>query len=174
VQGTKFNLLKAEVGTVAKVTLDRNTKGIIEKVKGFVDEFNSLLKFIDEKTKINFEEPEEGTDGKSTVQSKGALAGDSTVRRIRNELRNLMTAPIESLNEKTQYTSLSRIGITSSTSDGSLKIDDEDLTKAIEEDFDGVRRLFAASGWSDNPAHEMGRFTKETQTGSYAVDTTAA
>jgi flagellar capping protein FliD len=173
VQGTKFNLLKAEVGTVAKVTLDRNTKGIIEKVKGFVDEFNSLLKFIDEKTKINFEEPEEGTDGKSTVQSKGALAGDSTVRRIRNELRNLMTAPIESLNEKTQYTSLSRIGITSSTSDGSLKIDDKDLTKAIEEDFDGVRRLFAASGWSDNPAHEMGRFTKETQTGSYAVDTTA-
>jgi flagellar hook-associated protein 2 len=173
VQGTKFNLLKAEVGTVAKVTLDRNTKGIIEKVKGFVDEFNSLLKFIDEKTKINFEEPEEGADGKSTVQSRGALAGDSTVRRIRNELRNLMTEPIADLNSKTQYTSLSRIGITSSTSDGSLKIDDEDLTKAIEEDFDGVRRLFAASGWSDNPAHEIGRFTKETKTGTYAVDTAA-
>jgi flagellar capping protein FliD len=53
---------------------------------------------------------------------------------------------------------------------GHLEIDEEDLKKAVKTDLEGIKRLFSANGFSDNPGHEMGRFTEDTKTGTYDVD----
>ncbi len=170
VQGTKINLKKASPGQTVKVSLSHDIGGITNKIKEFIDEYNALLKFIDEKSKVEVKEKKDGESGGATVGSKGPLAGDSTVRRLRAEIQKLFTSQVDELNGITQYSSLARVGITSSKTDGSLEIDNEDLKKALETDFDGVRRLFAASGVSDNPEWELGRYTKDTESGVYAVD----
>lgn len=180
VRGTTFVLKEADPTKTVKLSLDLDNDAIKGKIKEFVEEYNALVKFIDQKSKITFEEDSSSQDFSDQTSraektmSKGEFAGDGTVRRIKADLAQLMTGPIQVLAEKTQYTSLSRIGIvTGSGNDGTLDIDDEDLDKALETDLDGVRRLFANTGWSDNPEMEMGRFTDDTKTGKYFIDTDA-
>lgn len=177
VDGTTFNLKKVtEPGETVKLSLSRDFDGITEKVQGFVDEYNALLKFIDEKTSVNVEDDDDSnslpTDDRDndSSESNGALAGDLSVRRLRNEIQQLMTSTVSELEGVTQYTSLSRVGITTNGNTGLLEVDKEDFKDALRTDFDGVRRLFSASGYSDNPNHELGRFTKDTTPGSYFVD----
>lgn len=175
VQGTTFQLKKAtEPGEVVQLSLGRDYSGITEKVQSFVDEYNALLKFIDEKTKVSVEEDDDSSalpgEEKKEEGSKGELAGDMSVRRLRNEIQQIMTSTVTELEDITQFTSLSRVGITTNGSTGLLEVDKEDFEKALKTDFDGVRRLFAASGYSDNPNHELGRYTKDTKAGTYFVD----
>jgi flagellar hook-associated protein 2 len=166
VQGTKINLHKADPGEVVKVSLRQDNDGIVNKIQTFVDEYNSFFKFVDEKTNVEVDEDGERT----SVSKKGPLAGDSTVRRLKNEIQRLFTSQVQELEGVTQFSSLSRIGITSAKSNGHLEVDKEELVKALESDFDGVRRLFAASGVSDNPEWELGRYTDDTESGVYSVD----
>jgi flagellar hook-associated protein 2 len=173
--GTTFNLKKAEIGTTIKVSLTRDLDGIKKKVQSFVEEYNSLMKFIKEKTKVDVsaapkKDPNDPTSAKSVVQSKGALAGESEVGRLRAQIQKIVTDPVDELKSKTQYISLSRIGVVTDPTTGELTTKDDQLTKALQTDFEGVRRLFGPSGWSDNPNHEMGRFTKDTQTGTYKIN----
>ncbi|MGL1902363.1 MAG: flagellar filament capping protein FliD [Fibrobacterales bacterium] len=173
VRGTKINFhgLPEVPGEAVKVSLTRDYKGIEERIKGFIEQFNSVMDFIDEKSKVNVKEKEAGdSSSQSEVEDKGVFSGDSTVRRLKQELRNMMTGAIEELSTQTQYTSLSRIGITTNSTSGHLEIDSEDLEKALSMDFEGVRALFVAQGNSDNNLHEMGKYTDETQTGSFVID----
>lgn len=177
VQGTTFNLKKVtDPGETIQLSLGRDFAGITEKVSGFMEEYNSLLKFIDEKTKVQVSESDQSqndfdsNDSKEDESKKGVLAGDMGIRRLRNEIQSIMTSSVAELEDITQYTSLSRVGITTNGSTGFLEMDKEEFEKAIKTDFDGVRRLFASSGYSDNPNHELGRFTKDTVAGIYNVD----
>tara|TARA_B110000483_G_scaffold243481_1_gene333520 strand:+ start:1982 stop:4030 length:2049 start_codon:yes stop_codon:yes gene_type:complete len=177
VQGTTFNLKKVtDPGETIQLSLGRDFAGITEKVSGFMEEYNSLLKFIDEKTKVQVSESDQSqndfdsNDSKEDESKKGVLAGDMGIRRLRNEIQAIMTSSVAELEDITQYTSLSRVGITTNGSTGFLEMDKEEFEKAIKTDFDGVRRLFASSGYSDNPNHELGRFTKDTVAGIYNVD----
>ncbi len=177
VQGTTFNLKKVtDPGETIQLSLGRDFAGIAAKVSGFMEEYNSLLKFIDEKTKVQVSESDQSQndfdsdDSKEDESKKGVLAGDMGIRRLRNEIQGIMTSSVAELEDITQYTSLSRVGITTNGSTGLLEMDKEDFEKALKTDFDGVRRLFASSGYSDNPNHELGRFTKDTVAGIYNVD----
>lgn len=177
VQGTTFNLKKVtDPGETIQLSLGRDFAGIAAKVSGFMEEYNSLLKFIDEKTNVQVSESDQSQndfdsdDSKEDESKKGVLAGDMAIRRLRNEIQGIMTSSVAELEDITQYTSLSRVGITTNGSTGLLEMDKEDFEKALKTDFDGVRRLFASSGYSDNPNHELGRFTKDTVAGIYNVD----
>ena len=163
VTGTKIHLHKADPGTIVHTSLERDMDGIKDKISGFIEEYNSLMGFIDEKSEVTV-----GDD--DSVEEKGPFAGDSTIRRIKSEIRGLMTSQIDELSGTSNYTSLAIIGITSDKNDGSLKIDDDKLKKALNADFEGVRRLFIADGTSDNPLHEFGNFTEDTETGTYYID----
>lgn len=174
VRGTTFNLKKAESDKTIKVGLALDTDGLVSKVKSFVDEYNAIIKFIDENSKVTVEK--DATDrtsagiSKSTIK-KGPFAGDGTIRKIKTDLQLLMTGSIDELASQTQFTSLSRIGVvTSANNDGTMMVKDDVLKKALTTDFDGVRRLFSANSYSDNPNFELGRYTKDTQTGTYDID----
>jgi len=44
------------------------------------------------------------------------------------------------------------------------------LTKALNSDFEGVRKLFTSGGFSDTPGFSVGRFTKDSDAGVYTYD----
>jgi len=169
VTGATFNLLKAGIGETINVTLERDNSGIKTKIQEFLDGFNAIVGYITEQSKVQIKEGS-GPNQQDEVVSKGAFASDSSISRILNELRNLVTNSIPELATKSPYTSLASIGITSSTSDGTLSIDEEKFNKAINSDFEGVRRLFVVSGSSDNPEHKFGRASFDTKTGVYQID----
>ncbi len=170
VTGTSFELHKASLGEVIEVSLERDDTKIQEKIQGFLDAYNAVIKFLDEKSKVEIKENEDDPNAKETVGKKGPFSSDSTILRLKSELRALVTEPINELAAKSKYTSLATIGITSSTTDGTLSIDEEKFKKALNTDFEGVRNLFVVHGYSDNPQHKMGRYDKYSNTGTYQID----
>jgi flagellar hook-associated protein 2 len=82
----------------------------------------------------------------------------------------MITGQVDELTGKTNYTSLASIGITTDSDTGDLTIDDDLFEEALSSDFDGVRRLFANSGWTDNSSAVVGGWTDSTQSGTYVLN----
>jgi len=187
--GTIFNLKKADPDKVIKVSLESDTSSIVDKIAEFVDEYNELLKFIDQNAKATVEEVEETdeTTGKTTKVKRrvtGVFSGDFGISSLRDNLRSMMSGIIKEISNPstidkktnpdyngfyTVYSSASRVGIVANK-EGYYDIDKEKLTKALNTDFEGVRKLFTSGGFSDTPGYSVGRFTKDSKAGVYVFD----
>jgi flagellar hook-associated protein 2 len=150
IAGTTLNLQAAGSGTV---TLSTDTAGVKEKISGFIDGYNELLAFIDEQ---QFLDPE--------TFSTGLLFGNFTVQNLQQTLRNTLSSQVSGIGGT--FDSLSQIGIRTQP-DGSLQIDDADLTEALNTDIGNVAQLFASKGkTTDNNVTFIG-FTSATVPNTY-------
>ena len=123
-----------ESGTsTLKVTQD--TSGLVEAVKSFVSAYNDVLSNVDE------------------VTANGAdLHGETSLTSLRNTIRSYATAKNTSNNGV--YSLLSEIGISTSSADGnnlnadtnSLKLDEDKLKKALEENPESVKSILTGEG----------------------------
>ncbi len=170
VTGVTFNLLKAETGISNRVEIKRDDAGIVEKIQGFVDAYNDVMNYIAFKSKIQTDGDDENSNKKTKVKSVGPFASDSSIYKIKNDLRTMVTSSIQELGDKSVYTSMASIGVTSK-SDGTLSIDASKVEKALNQDFSGFRNLFITNGYSDNPSHTLGSYDKNTESGTYSIDT---
>jgi flagellar capping protein FliD len=156
-----------------QLTLKRDDEGLATKVKTFLDSYNGLMSFIDSKSKATIKETKD--DKGQTVRNfvPGEFTGQNMVQTLKQTLQTAMTSVVSGISDKTSYTSLASVGITTSKSDGTLGLDTTKFQKALDNDFDGVRRLFANSGWTSNSSATVGGWTQDTKPGSWVVDPTA-
>ncbi|MDQ3003469.1 MAG: flagellar filament capping protein FliD [Fibrobacterota bacterium] len=172
VAGTVFELKKVDTTQKVKLTLDYDKDGIKQKVQTYLDSYNQLLKFIDEKSKIEVKQDEDkstpGAKGKARI-NKGPFAGDSSILGLKSQLQGMMTSKITELTDQglSKFSSLASMGILSEQKTGFLTIDDEDFSAALDQDFEGVKRVFVTNGYMSNSAHTFGTYTKDTKTGVY-------
>jgi len=181
ITGTVFTLKKVSAPGMEpiKLSLEPDMDSIANKISEFIEEFNSLMKFIDENTKSSIKEEEDKITGKKTsTRQVGVFTGDSNISALRDNLKRMLTSTIEQISGagdgkasgySTIYSSAARIGITTDK-DGSMKVDKEKLTKALNADFEGVRKLFTANGFSSDPGLKVGNFTKNSTTGIYNIE----
>jgi len=170
--GTKINLLKADPTTTVSLSLSLDESGVKAKINAFVTAYNNVMSYIKEQTKVTVSNSK--SSNQQAVTSKGPLANDATTDRLKQQLTSLVTSPVKELEGKTNYTSLSRLGITTDYQTGLLVVDDTKLTDAIEADMDGVKSLFAATGYSkDNSHFTMGKYNATTKAGTYQVNADA-
>lgn len=153
-----------------QLTLKRDDEGLAKKVTAFLDSYNGLISFIDSKSKATIKETKDANG--QTVRNfvPGEFTGQSMVQTLKQTLQTAMTSVVSGIADKTSYTSLASVGITTSKSDGTLGLDATKFQKALDNDFDGVRRLFANSGWTSNPSATVGGWTQDTKSGSWLVD----
>lgn len=111
-----------------KIELDKSSTE--EAVTSFVDSFNAMLDVVDEVTNAN-----------KDTGSVGSLVSDSTIRTFMSQLRASMGDAVEINNSLSL--SLSVIGI-STQKDGSLKLDNEELKKQIDTNFEHFGTLFTS------------------------------
>ena len=182
VPGTIFELKKVtdNIDSV-KVSLDLDVSAVADKIKEFVEEFNSLMKFIDDQARAIVKEDTDDKGKKTTTRITGPFTGETTISSLRESLRSMFTGVINELagnlkdsegkniEKKTEYSSASRLGILTKK-DGSLEVDSEKLEKALKEHFDEVSRLFTANNFSNEPGFSIGRFTKNSKAGLYETD----
>ena len=128
IQGVALTL-KNTTATAASLTVARDTAAIGTAASGFVDAYNALASQIKSRSAYG----SAGSEG-------GVLAGDSALRAMQDQLRNIFITPATggTLN------SLSQVGITSKA-DGSLALDSSALNSAIAADYDDVVNLFSSS-----------------------------
>ena len=113
------------------VTVGQDNSGVKSQLQKFVDSYNELIKVSSELTGVT-----KVGDGKPPVV--GGLVGDATVRTLLSGMRNELTksSGVEGVGM------LVDLGITTQK-DGTLKIDDEKLGKALESNFDAIAQFVA-------------------------------
>ena len=126
--GVTLNLVAAKPGTILSVVVTPDTTQTGEKLREFVNDFNSLLRTVAQLRKFD-----------PATRQAGPLLGDSLLRGIEARLRSEISAP--SAVAAPPYDRLTAIGI-STAADGQLRIDDTKLGAALTADFDAVGRLF--------------------------------
>jgi flagellar capping protein FliD len=175
VTGTVFELKSASPLQAVKLTLDYDKDGIKKKVQTYLDSYNQLIKFLDEKSKIEVKQNDDknapGVKGKTQI-IKGPFAGDSSILGLKSQLQGMMTNKISELTDQglSKFSSLASMGIMSEQKTGFLTIDNEDFDAALSLDFEGMKRVFVTSGYMTNSAHTFGTFTKDSKTGVYDID----
>lgn len=102
---------------------------------------------------------------------KGDLASDSTARAMISQLRQSVVGAVPGVSGS--FNSLANIGIFTEL-DGSLSIDDDQLTNAISDNFDQVAGLFSAKLSTTNTAVTLkqGTFASKAVAGTYDVKIT--
>ncbi|MDJ0767449.1 MAG: flagellar filament capping protein FliD [Ilumatobacter sp.] len=139
------------------VGVTRDDDAIADRISNLVSAVNASLGEIKVQTRYDV-----------ATGSSGALVGNSTVRRLTDELRTALGAQVDGL-----ATSLpSSVGIRLER-DGSFSFDRAAFTAAIEDDPDAVARLFGRGGTTTGDAVFAGAGAMTTS-GSYAVDVTTA
>lgn len=155
-----------------QVKITRDDDGLQKKVQSLLDAYNGLMKFIDEKTKSTIEETTDSEGKKVKTYVPGELTGQYAITSLKSNIQKMMTSEVTTLVGRTNYTSLVTVGI-KTTADGTLSLDGDKFKEALGNDFDGVRRLLANSGWTDSPTAEVGRWTKDTKSGTWVVNAAA-
>lgn len=127
IPGVTFSLLsKTEVDKPLTLTVGQDNAGVTSSIKRFVDAYNKLISTSNQLTNVT-----QVGEGKPPVV--GGLVGDATVRTLLAGVRNELVNPAS----QDGIQVLADLGITTQK-DGTLKIDDTKLGKAITSNFDAV------------------------------------
>ncbi|WP_439859066.1 flagellar filament capping protein FliD [Pseudomonas sp. MBLB4136] len=121
---------KTEVGKPLTLTVDQDKAGVTANIKKFVEAYNKLISTANQLTSVT-----QVGEGKAPVT--GGLVGDATVRTLLGSVRNELVNPAEQGGVRV----LADLGITTQK-DGTLKIDDTKLGKALSDNFDEVGSFF--------------------------------
>lgn len=162
--------LSAKSTDQTTLSLSRDDDGIKKLVQDMLDSYNALQDYIKKESTSTVKTKQDSNGTTMNQVTPGSLSYDTAVSSLANQLKSAMTSPVTALVGKTQYTSLAALGITTDTDTGHLTIDDTKFQKAVDSDIDGVKRLFANSGWTDNGTATVGGWGKNTKSGTYLVD----
>lgn len=127
--GITLDLVGAEPGSKASLTVAEDQEKASGAVSGLVDSYNALATVINE---LGSYDPVNG--------EHGALLGDATLRGVQGRLQRELGSPVNGLSGP--INTLTGIGITTSA-DGSLELDSSKLDPFIKNHFGDLGLLFA-------------------------------
>lgn len=132
IEGVTINLHKAHApGEEDTVTVSLDTEKATKAVQDFVDQYNSTMKFIEEKMAAG--DPE-------IPGSRGTLASDGALMRLHSSLRNMVTKAISS--EEGVIKDISQLGVSTVDRYGQLHFDSTKLVNALAENPNKVIDFF--------------------------------
>ncbi len=131
IQGVTLELLAGTQGGSEKITIENDESAARALVEDFVASYNALVNTLDLITDYNLES-----------ESAAPLVGDATVRGIRDQIRRELSATVDDINAP--FGTLAEIGIETQL-DGTLSIDDTQLSDVLGEDFVKFGQLFSTT-----------------------------
>jgi len=158
--GVRLNLVRAEEGSIATVTVARNSGGATAAAQEFVDAYNDLVTFTKDQLVAD---PETG--------EKGALHGDAMLRLTRSQMVNHILSSIEGA--ASDLATVSIAGLSLQTS-GLLSLDSTALEDAFDSQHNDLRRLFMEQGSTSNSELSFVSSNATADAGTYAVNITQA
>ncbi|HOY64176.1 MAG TPA: flagellar filament capping protein FliD [bacterium] len=163
VNGVTLNL--NSVGGPATFTIGMDTDAIVDKVKAFVEQFNTTTGLLRNYTT---EDPLSDPQTKADL-AVGILRGDSDLVSSKSQIRMLTTGYID--NTLSVYKLMSQIGIESEASSGSyvsdkIQLDEDKLRAALADDKEEVSDLL--EGWATQLDSYLEKQTKVSVVESFA------
>ena len=142
-QGVTLNLQSAALGTNVNVDIKLDNQAIKTTITDFVAAYNTMAGTTNSLGKFA------GTTG----GSNGSLLGDSTLRSIRNEVRQLASGLVTSATS--QFNTLKTIGIDMDRN-GVMTMDSTKLDSALATNLSSVSDVFSSTTYEDNLNHTDG------------------
>ncbi|MCS7220022.1 MAG: flagellar filament capping protein FliD [Anaerolineae bacterium] len=138
ISGVTLNLLAEGAEAKAALTVAADTTTVTNKITEFITQFNKVTAYLKSKSDV--------TQTVSGTYTRGGLAGESTLYRLRLDLLSDLNRPIP-LDSETSVsvgdpTSLREIGITIDSNLHLVISDSGKLNSALTSNFHGVARLF--------------------------------
>jgi len=164
IPGVTLNLVKADPSKPITLTVAQDTSGIKQVIDDFIEQYNNLIGFISQQFKYD-----------TTTSTGGTLFADSNLQIIQSDLSVKVFGQVPGLGLSIRL--LSQIGVTSTTSDNKLAIDDTKLDEVLSAGTDAIKKLFAAIGEATNAAISYVSYTEKTKItgiGGWAIEITAA
>lgn len=158
IQGVSLNLLKANVGQPTNIGVTVSSAGITTAVNQFISAYNNINQNLKDATAYD-----------PTTKTAAILNGESSVRAIQTQIRNVLTAPVAG--GVSPLTTLSQAGVTVQK-DGSLAVDNTKLQAAITANPSTFAALFAATGKTSDSLVSYSGITTKTQPGAYNLSIT--
>lgn len=136
---TTINLTKEHAeGQFDTIDVTKDTSKSITAIKEFVSQYNSTLQFLSDQV----------NPGQVGVEnSRGKLAGDSSLIRLQSSLRSMASSSI--VNSTTDVKNLSKLGITTIDRSGQLKLDESKLEEILKTDPEQVMNFFTSKNELD-------------------------
>lgn len=139
IDGVTINLLEAEVGTTATLSVEVDTAAVQNSVDSFIFNYNSLIDTVNALTAFD-----------ADTGVSGPLLGDSTTRILLDQIRSALGGRTGGL--EGSFDTLSDVGITLDFTTGRLEKDQviadfdgiDTVEEAIEADLAGLAELFAS------------------------------
>lgn len=160
IDGLSFEA-KAE-GVTSTIKVEQDFGAVADRVGAFVEKFNALQTTIKGLSGFNAE----------TGQG-GILSGDTTIRSIQAQLRNVLGRVVPGL-ENASIRTLADVGITTDYETGGLSFDRAKFEEQLKKNPDDVTALFAEQGRTSSADVEFLGSGSGTTRGNYAINITQA
>lgn len=145
ISGLTLNLNKEDPNTVVVVKVSENYAEAQKAVQAFVDQYNSVMSFLQEKLKYD-----------DNTKIKGDLFGDPVLQGIQSRLRSMTAGALN--NPTGPFNILSDIGITTSADNfgksAQLEFNTAKFLQALEENADSVANLLGAQSGGTSPVSQ--------------------
>ncbi|MGV8893084.1 MAG: flagellar filament capping protein FliD [Burkholderiaceae bacterium] len=141
IQGVTLNLGKEVPGTTTRLTLSRDTSSMKSALESFVKAYNDTNQALKDATAYN-----------ATTRVAASLNGDSTIRTIQTQMRQIFGTPVAGA--PSGMSMLSDAGI-SFQKDGTLTIDATKLAAATADPSKDLSKLFATSDSGKGYGYQM-------------------
>lgn len=146
-QGVTLDLkTKTKDGEPQNLVISTNTAGTADKIKEWVNSYNSLLDTFNSLTKYT-----PVKSGEAQNAGNGPLLGDNTLRGIQSSIKSALSAA----QDNPELKGLGNLGISTNTKTGKLEIDSTKLKKALDEKPDQVSNFFVGNGKDTGMATEI-------------------
>ncbi|MTD25569.1 flagellar filament capping protein FliD [Erwinia sorbitola] len=136
-EGITLNLT-AETSGTQSLTITKDTTTASSTIAAWATAYNALQDSLNALTK--YTAVDAGTAAQDS--SNGALLGDSTLRSIQSQMKNMLTNTAST----STFKSLSQIGITTDPTSGKLITDQTKLDAALAKDPDGIKAMIIGDG----------------------------
>jgi len=159
IEGVTLNISgETEVGKTVSLNIVQDTSTVEEQINAFVENYNNTI------TQMNSLTADGGDSG-----TDGALNGDSTVRNIQNQMRNILNTSIAHLDGAVQ--SFADLGMLTNR-DGTLELNSETLANVMASDMESIADFFTASGGASDSFVDFESKSGLTVPGTYALEVT--
>src|SRR6185436_2000911 len=131
IDGVTVNLKDTTAGDTVSLTIGNDTNAVSNKIKGFVNAYNTLYTTFAKLRSYN-----------ADTKEAGPMLGDALLQGIEEGIRTDLVSPVSDVSSA--YNSLAALGITKQV-DGTLKVDDTKLSAALSADRGAVAAVFGST-----------------------------
>eukprot|EP01047_Picozoa_sp_COSAG01_P002848 COSAG01_NODE_79_length_28055_cov_139.091894_10_plen_659_part_00 len=163
IDNVTLNLESADASKDINLKVTRDTESAKIAIEGFVENYNSMIQYIDDQTAFN-----------TSTNTASPLLGNRTVSTLKTTLSSMVTESVPGLSSSVNR--FSQLGIDIDNG-GKLIINSSELESALQGNTDGIeptdiQRVFGMSGVSDNSGVSflLGSTRTQASTSSYQVD----